>query len=146
MTKVRVQLPSEIEKFDFQSKLGYMALKAFFRISEEWNCTLDEQSKLLGGVGLIKLEEYRALPAAELDRKMLIRIRCFVMIYRATVAMHGSISKANREIRIARTGLPFKGRSPIRHIYAGGLMALMETCKFYSGELPRQATDQDTAA
>lgn len=67
MARSEVKLPPEIAAFDFHSKLGYAALKAFFRICQDWNTTVDEQMKLLK-VGLIELEKLRQLPPNSLKR------------------------------------------------------------------------------
>jgi hypothetical protein len=136
--KNHVQLPPELAEYSFHTKLGYVALKAFFRICKDWNCTIDEQCKLLGGIGLIQLEKFRSESARELDRKTLIRIRCFVMIYKSLVYKNGSISKANREIRIPLSGSVFVGKSPLNHILRNDMIGLMEVCKYFAGKLPDQ--------
>ncbi|KRW83701.1 hypothetical protein [Marinobacter sp. P4B1] len=128
-------LPPEISKFNFKSKLGYVALRAFFRICKDWNTTVDEQCRLLK-VGLIELERLRKLPPEPLDRDKLVRIRCFVLTYKAMVAEHGSVAKANREMRAPRRAQPFVGKTPLQLMLNGGIIGIASACKALAGEVP----------
>jgi len=135
MAKNKVTLPPEISGFDFHSKLGYMALRAFFRICQDWNASVDEQMKLLN-VGLIELEELRKIPANPLKREQLVRIRCFVLVYRHVVGKYSSIPRANREVRAPQSGQPFFGRSPLHLMLNGGVIGIATACKAMTGEVP----------
>ncbi len=135
MAKAEVKLPVEIAGFDFHSKLGYVALKAFFRICQDWNTTVDEQMKLLN-VGLIELEKLRQLPPNPLKRDQLIRIRCFVLVYKHVVGKYSSIPRANREVRAPQRGQPFFGKSPLHLMLNGGVIGIATACKAITGEVP----------
>ena len=135
MRKHRVRLPPEISGFDYKSKLGYVALKAFFRICNDWNTTIDEQMRLLN-VGLIQLEKLRKLPAEPLEREHLVRIRCFVLVYKTLVREHNSIPAANRDMRSPRSGNPFFGKSPLNVMLTGGIVGIATVCKAIAGEIP----------
>ncbi|MBU2952206.1 DUF2384 domain-containing protein [Marinobacter sp. F3R08] len=135
MASSKVVLPPEIAKFDFHSKLGFVALKAFFRICSDWNTTIDEQMKLLN-VGLIELEDLRKTPATPLKREQLVRIRCFVLVYKSLVGKYSSIPRANREVRAPKSGQPFFGKSPLHLMLNGHLIGIATACKAISGEVP----------
>lgn len=135
MSKRSLSLPPEIAKFDYHSQLGYVALRAFFKVCDDWNTTFAEQCKLLK-VGLIELEQLRKLPAKPLETEKLIRIRYYVLIYKETAKRAGSVDKAHREIRMARTGQPFLGKPPIHLMMNGGMDGIAAACKALTGRIP----------
>ena len=135
MTKNTVHLPSEIESFDHKSKLGYLSLKAFFRICEDWEIGLPEQCKLLN-VGLIDLQPLRTLPAQHLSREQLVRVRCLVMIYKVLMRKHGSISEARGELRSSRDEAPFKGKTPLKLMLSEGVVGIADACNALTGGAP----------
>jgi len=140
-----VKIPDEIKAFNFESKLGYVALRAFFRIFSDWNTTVDEQCRLLK-VGLIELERLRKLPPEPLPRDKLVRIRCFVLTYKAMGAHYGSVPKANREMRVARREDPFFGKTPLQVMLNGGVIGIASVCKAIAGEVPRMEPPMKAAS
>ncbi|WP_166255892.1 hypothetical protein [Marinobacter salicampi] len=135
MSKRLASLPPNIAELDYQSQLGYVALRAFFQICEDWNTTVAEQCKLMR-VGLLELEQLRKLPARPLERETLIRIRCYVLIYKKTARRAGTVDKAQRELRLARTGHPFFGKSPIHLMMHGGKDGVADACMALTGRVP----------
>lgn len=128
-------LPPEVRGLDYGYQLGYVALRAFFKICEDWQATPTEQGKLLR-IGLIELEQLRRSPATSLGREQLIRIRCLVMIYKDTLRRTGAVYRASNILRTPRAEKPFSGNSPFQLMINDGMVGIGSTCKALTGRVP----------
>jgi len=126
MTTEIIEIPEDIEKLDAQENLGEKALKAFARICEHWNASVDEQCKLLN-LGLIDLFQLQSHPSPKLNHDQLRRIKSMVAIYKASVRKHGTVPGVRREVRSPRPGYPFFNRSPIHLMVSEGLQGIEST-------------------
>lgn len=125
-----MEIPKEIKELGHQQQLGYLALKAFFKIVEDWNVDEAIQCRLLGkSVGLIELWQLKEIPTGCLDRDRLARIRCLVLIYRILAAKSTSISDMRAKIREGVTGAPFFGESLLKYLAKSDTAAMIGACE-----------------
>ena len=66
---------------DNEKAKGHVALKGFFGICREWDCTQEEMMQMLGGVSRSTLAKYQKLPHVKLSRDTLERISYILGIY-----------------------------------------------------------------
>lgn len=120
------------------AKTSAAALDSFFKISEKWRCDPEEEGSLLGEVGIIRLESYRADRSQELEHSVLIRICMLVMIFKSTMQGKDTAAGSRQVIRRNNDDPPFFGNSPIQLIMLRQLEGLKAACLYFSGTLPRQ--------
>ena len=129
MTAAQNALPSADEK-----EKGRVALKAFFNITERWECTAQEQAKLLGDVARSTLYGYRRQPHRRLDRDTLERISAIMGIYKALHILYPNPEIADSRPRRETSDLPFNGDSPLAFMLRGSLLHLIETRRYFDAQ------------
>lgn len=112
---------------------GKVALKAFFAITDAWNCTPEEQRNLLGGVGKTTYYRYRNLPAIQLPRDTLERISYLMGIYKALRILLPNETQANDWVRRPNQGEPFQGQSALNRMLAGRVIDLADVRRYLDG-------------
>jgi hypothetical protein len=111
-----------------RNRLSTPAIKAFCRLAEEWDISVDEQLELLGAsIGRSKLYEWRRGEYAPLNIDQITRISYLLAAYEALQriwrrAPHEAKAWMERE----NQDHPFLGESPLTFIRVGGIAAMAQ--------------------
>lgn len=119
---------------DREAEKGRVALKGFFRITEEWGCNADERSKLLGGPSRTTLYNYAKLNPTKLSNDTMERISYILGIYKALQVLYPTHERANRRIRLKTSDIPFCGKSAMEFMTQGSMMNLMMTRQYFDAK------------
>ena len=119
---------------DDEKAKGHMALKGFFGICSEWECTQEEMMQMLGGVSRSTLPKYQKLPHVKLSRDTLERISYILGIYESLRVMYPTAERANRRVRLETSEPPFLGASALDFMAQGSMKHLMETRRYFDAK------------
>ena len=119
---------------DREAEKGRVALKGFFRVMEEWGCSSEERSKLLGGPSRTTLYNYAKLNPIRLSKDTMERISYILGIYKALQLLYPTHERANRRIRLKTSELPFCGKSAIEFMAQGSMMHLMMARQYFDAK------------
>ena len=111
---------------DSESFRGHVALKGFFNICREWDCSQEEMLQMLGGISRSTLSKYQKLPYIKLSRDTLERISYVLGIYKSLRLMYPTAERASRRVRLVTTELPFTGTSALEYMARGSMKHLMQ--------------------
>jgi hypothetical protein len=78
---------------------GYVALKAFFKITEDWGLSNAEQRVLLGDLKEPTFYKYKKLPQVRLNRDLLERISFVLGIRKALTILFPTKEQADAWVR-----------------------------------------------
>ncbi|WP_375176612.1 antitoxin Xre-like helix-turn-helix domain-containing protein [Marinobacter mobilis] len=116
---------------DDEKAKGHVALKGFFGICREWDCTQEEMMQLLGGVSRSTLAKYQMLPHVNLSRDTVERISHILGIYKSLRAMYPTAERANLRMRLETSEVPFAGTSALDFMARGSMKHLMEARRYF---------------
>lgn len=119
---------------DNEKAKGHVALKGFFGICREWDCTQEEMMQLLGGVSRSTLAKYETLPHVTLSQDTLERISYILGIYKSLRAMYPTAERANRRVRLETSEPPFLGASALDFMARGSMKHLAETRRYFDAK------------
>lgn len=119
---------------DREAEKGRVALKGFFRITEEWGCSNEERSKLLGGPSRTTLHNYSKLNPVKLSNDTMERISYILGIYKALQLLYPTHERANRRIRLGTSEVPFCGKSAMEFMTQGSMMNLMMARQYFDAK------------
>ena len=119
---------------DNEKAKGHVALKGFFNICREWDCTQEEMMQMLGGVSRSTLAKYQKLPHVKLSRDTLERISYILGIYKALMVMYPTAERANRRVRLETSEVPFSGTSALDFMARGSMKHLAETRHYFDAK------------
>lgn len=119
---------------DDEKTRGHVALKGFFGICREWDCTQKEMMQLLGGVSRSTLAKYETLPHVTLSQDTLERISYILGIYKSLRVMYPTAERANRRVRLEASEVPFSGTSALDFMALGSMKHLMETRRYFDAK------------
>ncbi|MGO1749645.1 MAG: antitoxin Xre-like helix-turn-helix domain-containing protein [Marinobacter sp.] len=119
---------------DREAEKGRVALKGFFRVTEEWGCSAEERAKLLGGPSRTTLYNYSKLNPTKLSNDTMERISYMLGIYKALQVLYPTHERANRRIRLKTTEVPFCGKSAMEFMTQGSMMNLMMTRQYFDAK------------
>lgn len=119
---------------DNEKAKGHVALKGFFGICREWDCTQEEMMQLLGSVSRDTLAQYQTLPHVKLSRDTLERISYILGIYESLRVMYPTTERANRRVRLETSEPPFLGSSALDFMAQGSMKHLMETRRYFDAK------------
>ena len=126
--------PHGTSSFDDEKAKGHVALKGFFGICREWDCTQKEMMQLLGGVSRDTPAKYETLPHATLPQDTLERISYILGIYKSLRVLYPTTERANRRVRLETNEPPFLGSSALDFMTRGSLEHLMETRRYFDAK------------
>jgi len=110
-------------------------LKAFFRITDEWELTHDQRRILLGNPGMTLYSEWktRNVKARSISTDLLGRLSYILGIYKALKIMH---STENQLLFLSNATqvAPFNNRSPLDYMLSGHLVALADVCRYLDSQ------------
>ena len=119
----------------YKSDLGPAGLKGFFRITEEWQLSTDEQIKLLN-VPASTFHGWRSNPsAARLHHDTLERISYILGIYKNLHILLGDKKLADAWIRNPNKATPFGGRPAIERMISGNVGDLFVVRRYLDGQV-----------
>ena len=119
---------------DDEKGKGHLALKGFFGICREWDCTQKEMMQLLGGVSRSTLAKYETLPHVMLSQDTLERISYILGVYKSLRVMYPTAERANRRIRLETSEPPFLGASALDFMAQGSMEHLAETRRYFDAK------------
>lgn len=99
---------------DEGARIGFVALKGFFGICEQWQCSREQMRLLLGGISEDEIDHYRRLPHQPLPQDVLLRVSYLLGIYSALQTIFsGDKNRVSKNLRRPQDGEPFNGASPL---------------------------------
>ncbi|MFB2765066.1 antitoxin Xre-like helix-turn-helix domain-containing protein [Marinobacter shengliensis] len=119
---------------DDEKAKGHVALKGFFNICREWDCTQEEMMQMLGGVSRSTLAKYQKVPHVKLSRDTLERISYILGIYKSLRVMYPTAERANLRIRLETSEPPFLGASALDFMALGSMKHLAETRRYFEAK------------
>lgn len=117
--------------FEERERKGYVALKGFFGICEQWHCSQEEMRSLLGNISEDEFEHYRKFPHESLPEEILLRVSYLFGIYSALETIFsGDKNRASEHLRRPQKGELFNGRSPLDFmVEAEGALEYLKTAR-----------------
>jgi hypothetical protein len=101
-------------------------LRAFFRIAEDWELSVDEQIKLLGSPGRSTFFQWKKAPqTARLGRDTLERLSLLLGIYKALQILLPQPAAADSWVKRPNSAPPFGGRRALDRMLAGNISDLV---------------------
>ncbi|AOY87817.1 DUF2384 domain-containing protein [Marinobacter salinus] len=122
------------EASEAEALRGHVALKGFFNICREWDCSQEEMMQMLGGISRSTLAKYQKLPYIKLSRDTLERISYILGIYKSLRVMYPTAERANRRIRLVTSEVPFSGTSPLDFMARGSMKHLMQARRYFDAK------------
>lgn len=122
------------EASEAEALRGHVALKGFFNICREWDCSQEEMMQMLGGISRSTLAKYQKLPYIKLSRDTLERISYILGIYKSLRVMYPTAERANRRIRLATSEVPFSGTSALDFMARGSMKHLMQARRYFDAK------------
>lgn len=106
-------------------------LKAFFRITDEWNLTRDQRRTLLGNPGITIYSEWKVgkAKARSISTDLLDRLSYVLGVYKALKTMH-SIENQKLFLTNPTKVAPFNNKSPLDYMMSGHLVALADVRRY----------------
>ncbi|MDO9286196.1 MAG: MbcA/ParS/Xre antitoxin family protein [Aquabacterium sp.] len=132
MSILREPLPSPLTASTDQ--LSAAGLRAFARIAELWQLTVDEQLCLLGQPPRSTYFAWRKHPeTARLPRDTLERLSNLLGIYKSLQILLPDTAAADAWVRQPNTAVPFGGRSALQCMLAGNVSDLNAVRRYLDG-------------
>lgn len=113
---------------------GHIALKGFFGVCREWDCSDEEMKLLLGGIPKRTLDEYLKLPHLLLSPELLERISYILGIYKILRAMYPNGERAGRRMRLSTSEPPFSGSSALEFMTSGSIQHLKQARQYFESK------------
>jgi hypothetical protein len=109
-------------------------LRAFARIAQAWQLSVDEQLCLLGQPPRSTFYAWRKQPEqAQLPRDTLERLSCLLGIYKALQILLPDAAAADAWVRKPNSAAPFGGRSALAHMLGGNVADLYLVRRYLDG-------------
>ena len=100
------------------------ALRAFFRIAEDWKLSLDEQMTLLGVAAKSTFYNWRKDPSVALPRDTMERLSYVLGIYKALQILLPKAEAADAWVRRPNAAAPFGGKPALERMLSGNVADL----------------------
>lgn len=100
------------------------ALRAFFRIAEDWKLSPDEQMTLLGVGAKSTFYNWRKEPNVALPRDTMERISYLLGIYKALQILLPKAQSADEWVKQPNTAAPFGGKPALERMLSGNVADL----------------------
>jgi hypothetical protein len=104
-----------------RARLSGPGLRTFFAVVDELQLGIDEQCRLLGGIGRSTCHKWRADQRVVLARDQLERVSLVLGIYKALRLLFVDGLEALRWLKAGNHNLPFAGRSPLERMLLGSI-------------------------
>lgn len=115
-------------------RMAAAGLRAFVRIAQAWQLSVDEQLNLLGQPPRSTFFAWRKHPdRAQVPRDTLERLSCLLGIYKALQILLPDPAAADAWLRKPNTAAPFGGRSALAHMLGGNVADLYVVRRYLDG-------------
>ena len=115
-------------------RMAAAGLRAFVRIAQAWQLSVDEQLCVLGQPPRSTFFAWRKHPdRAQLPRDTLERLSCLLGIYKALQILLPDPTAADAWVRKPNTAAPFGGRSALAHMLGGNVADLYVVRRYLDG-------------
>ena len=104
-----------------RARLSGPGLRTFFAVADELGLSIDEQCRLLGGIGRSTCHKWRSNQKIILSRDQLERVSLVLGIYKALKLLLVDGSESLRWLKAANGDLPFAGASPLGFMLRGSI-------------------------
>jgi hypothetical protein len=104
-----------------RARLSGPGLRTFFAVAAELRLPIDEQCRLLGGIGRSTCHKWRNDQKVILSRDQLERVSLVLGIYKALRLLFVDGSETLRWLKAGNTDLPFAGTSPLARMLRGSI-------------------------
>lgn len=104
-----------------RARLSGPGLRTFFAVADELQLGIDEQCRLLGGIGRSTCHKWRGDQRVVLGRDQLERVSLVLGIYKALRLLFVDGLEGLRWLKAANADLPFAGRSPLERMLRGSI-------------------------
>ena len=123
VTRVRLDVPTDLAARVARERLSSPALRAFFNIMRRWSIRDEDARALLGGVSNGPFYEMKRHPDRRLETDRLTRVSYLIGIFKALNILHGR-ALADEWIRLPNANPIFGGQTPLDYMIRGGLPAM----------------------
>jgi len=123
VTRVRLDVPTDLAARAARERLSSPALRAFFNIMRRWSIRDEDARALLGGVSNGPFYEMKRHPDRRLETDRLTRVSYLIGIFKALNILHGRVL-ADEWIRLPNANPIFGGQTPLDYMIRGGLPAM----------------------
>jgi len=112
-----------------RSKLSRPAIRAFFRLADEWQMSVEEQLELLGAsIGRSTLFDWKKGSHGVLNTDQITRVSYLLGCYEALQRIwRRAPDEATAWMRRENAGHPFLGEAPLAYMRKGGIPAMAST-------------------
>ncbi|HET7360288.1 MAG TPA: MbcA/ParS/Xre antitoxin family protein [Rhodanobacteraceae bacterium] len=110
------------------------ALRAFFRIAEEWNLRVAEQRKLLGDPPESTFFKWKRQRDGAIGRDTLERISYLLGIWKNLQILFPDAERANAWVRRPNEALPFGGITALERMLSGNVADLYEVRRYLDAQ------------
>ncbi|MGR6872405.1 MbcA/ParS/Xre antitoxin family protein [Pseudomonas sp. HK3] len=107
---------------------GQVALKGFFKITNDWGLSNQQQRRLLGNIPEQTFYKYKKLPSVKLNHDLLERISYVMGIRKSLMIMFPSKEQADAWIQ--KSNRDFGNKSALDAILAGSIVDLARVRKY----------------
>jgi hypothetical protein len=104
-----------------RARLSGPGLRTFFAVAEELHLSLEEQCRLLGGIGHSTCYKWRSNQKVTLSRDQLERVSLVLGIYKALRLLFVDGNETFRWLKAVNTDRPFAGESPLSRMLRGSI-------------------------
>lgn len=117
---------------DLQSgDAGRVALTFFFNLMQLWQCSAEQQRKLLGSIGNSTYFNWKKLPSVRLPHDTLERISYLMGIHKALrILFSNQPERAYEWVHQANLAAPFNGRSALDYMLAGRVLDIADVRRY----------------
>jgi hypothetical protein len=110
------------------------ALRAFFRIAEEWDLRVIEQRKLLGDPPESTFFKWKRQRGGAIGRDTLERISYLLGIWKNLQILFPDGVRANAWVRRPNNALPFGGGTALQRMLSGNVADLYEVRRYLDAQ------------
>lgn len=128
--KASVRRTTETER----KALSGPALRAFFRIAEDWALSPDEQMTLLGVSAKSTFYNWRKDPDVALPRDTMERLSYVLGIYKALQILLPKAEAADAWVKRPNTAAPFGGKPALERMLSGNVADLYVVRQYLDGQ------------
>jgi hypothetical protein len=121
-----------MKRIEITADMKVSGLKAVFSILDKWECTIQEQTVILG-IPSSSYQEFRKVSVApDLNPTQLERISLILNIHASLQSLFENPDNVYGFMRMPNKNAPFNGNAPLTYISDGRLSSLRDTMQHLS--------------
>lgn len=114
------------------AQVAAVAIKAFTRVAAAWSLTSAEAAELAGVSARTWARMKATGLAGRMNQDQRMRLSALIGLYKG-LHLYFSDALADRWVKLPNSGPPFLGQSPVNHMQAAGLPAILATRNYVDG-------------